>query len=102
MEATRSLSNSQDEPIYPRETIIDLLYFGTFFDNGEIFIWFYGKENLPDARKSSNGTKTIYFLLSFSFESDRGINFPINGNSTHISLTIQLLYKNFVSPLHAL
>jgi len=38
IEATKSLSNSQDEPIYPRETIIDLLYFGTFFDSGDIFI----------------------------------------------------------------
>jgi hypothetical protein len=52
IEATKSLSYSQLYPIYPRETIADFYDLGIFLDKGEIFISFYGKENLPDAMKS--------------------------------------------------
>ena len=96
IEATKSLSYSQLYPIYPRETIADFYYLGIFLDKGEIFISFYGKENLPDAMKSKWGTNIILLFIFSSFISwfpswydCLGKNLPTNGNSTDIPLTIQ-------------
>ena len=82
MDATKSLSYSQESPIEPRDTLTAFKFCGHFFESGEILLSFYGKAKRPDAKKSKCGTKVnlvCYCPSSYSTY----MNLPTNGKSTH-------------------
>ena len=60
MEATKSLSYSQEEPMAPRDTFTVFASFGHLLDKGEMLWSFWGKENLPEFKKSIWGMKIIF------------------------------------------
>lgn len=60
MDATKSLSYSQEKPMDPRLTLTAFTLTGTFLESGEMFHSFWGKEKRPEDKKSKWGIKVNF------------------------------------------